>query len=1823
MKIENITISNVNLDNNSAKLTFNIIECTKNVNVHLKINEDEYISIYTNKSNGTLNYNLTNLRRGVNNLFLKLITSDEEYITDVITVIIKENGSISDINCTYTDSNGKYILEFLLSGDTYLKYSIDINIDNTGYKQIYEAQIVGLKTYEGTGLSLGTHKCKIRINDGYDTYETSEYTFNVTNHKPLLSDLAIVDINNDGSCSICYGVNDVENSILTHSLMIDNNKRSITPTKTNDFYSYTVTGLSTGQHTLMVSVSDKQDENITQQEPEIVSSTIRPTLINGNSWQNTMNIYDNNIDTAATVSINSSNYSSRYLTTEFSDINIPENAQIESATLYVIAKQSSSTSNRRITVYADVNENQSNRVINQQLTSTSNTTLTADISNYIKDLTNLKITGYTSGSSYQSQTFSIYEIYIDVVYTFQTTETELPTEDVYTSSVTIEIFQNTTNNKRLLEIAKTRYDFSYQQLKRVIETTISDKIFNYNIENEVIIKSQNYYREMYSEFNRVSMMSIDIIGNKKIESAKTDLNNEISDISNAIDTLENTMETTFKDGILSDSEKDTLRSILNLVAKEKTDIDRDYTNLYNNEDLTGDAKTNLKSAYDTFVSRHNTLTTTVNDIINKTGIIDNTDKSNLDTAFTNWRTALGNYRDASMNAIDAIARKKVDDSADVVNEYWSEIILGEDGIQERVGSLETKVTGTGGIDERLRTAEQKITVDGITNLIKDRYYTKGEIDTQIDVTVVSVKNQYYLSTSATSLSGGSWSDMAPTWAEDKYMWSRTVTTLADGTTKTGEPICITGSSGEDGQTYYTWIRYADDSDGNGISNDPTNKAYIGFAYNKTSQTESDKASDYIWSKIKGEDGLNGKDGTSVTILGTYDSVDELNQAHPSGNKNGDGYIVNSDLYVWDGSKFLNVGQIKGDDGKDGKDGSTPYVHIKYSNDGGESFTPNSGEDSGDYMGIYTDYTVSDSTDVNSYTWSKIKGQDGIPGTDGKDGQTHYTWIKYSDNSDGTNLYDTPNSETKYIGIAYNKTTATESTNKSDYIWSKMKGEDGVPGNDGRGIVSVTPQYYLSTSKTSQSGGSWSETSPTWQSGKYLWIRYKIMYENPSSTGYTTPVLDDSWEGLVDLQGQVNENREEIETTKETVAEHTTALNSITSRVSTTESNVTKINGDITSVTERISSAEQKITEDAITNTVSKNFYTKTQADEKVNSIEIGGRNLLLNSETPSFLPNTTGRGATGDVIVSNGVSYRTITPSSGNAIYSYCVINNDLCAEYPQSSFANNEVVFSMDVRPAENCKVRVRIHSTYGEYFTCQKSVWTRIHVIAIPTSSWGGSVILEVDTVNVPLDVKKIKLELGNKATDWTPAPEDIDLKIENASSSFEQTVDGFEMRIKQNETDVSALKLKSNEFDVSIKNKADSSNIISKINASTEGITISSSKIGISGFVTFSDLSSSGYSTINGSNITSGTIRGIKIISSTSDSESRGELAGSGLNFYSPSKLAGTIFFDSNGEGTEESAKDRFLIQSRNNYVLKLLSAGDMSLQATDEIFFQANKIRTVNPFYADMIYSAGISNSEDITTKTLSASISASIKTLDVTSGSVLSGTTTCAYLTCNNSVTMHSSLSCGSSISAGDDISAHGGNAKLSYDYLYAPVGSANRYNLRLGIFLLQADNSYGYLFTSTSGDWMPIMASEVYSNRVLLSSDERLKTDIKYVNKDEQTVNPIGLASPNVNITTSDMHEFIETLPMVSYRLVDELNRNIDDTHYGFLAQEILYTKVGSELIEVQKDGYGNEVEGGYLRYSQDKYTSFICGALQEEIKRRKELEEKVLMLEQKINKED
>lgn len=284
----------------------------------------------------------------------------------------------------------------------------------------------------------------------------------------------------------------------------------------------------------------------------------------------------------------------------------------------------------------------------------------------------------------------------------------------------------------------------------------------------------------------------------------------------------------------------------------------------------------------------------------------------------------------------------------------------------------------------------------------------------------------------------------------KYVWSRF--SGRDGSAG------IPGTNGADGKTTYLHIAYATSADGKtGFSvSDSTGKTYIG-QYTDFITADSTKPASYKWSKIKGEDGkngtngTNGKDGVSPTVsisksgTTTTITITDKNGTHTQTVKDG----------------------TDGTPGTPGANGKTPYFHVKYSNDGGKTFTANSGETVGSYIGTCTDYNSADPTSVGSYTWAKIKGETGATGATGATGPTG----------------------------------ATGATGPAGPI-----GPTGATGATGNGISSVTT-YYLATSAgshvyVSTSGWTTGVQTPT-ASKPYLWSYQTTTYTN-GTTSSTSP-----------------------------------------------------------------------------------------------------------------------------------------------------------------------------------------------------------------------------------------------------------------------------------------------------------------------------------------------------------------------------------------------------------------------------------------------------------------------------------------------------------------------------------------------------------------------------------------------------------------------------------------------------------------------------------------------------------------------------------------------
>lgn len=168
----------------------------------------------------------------------------------------------------------------------------------------------------------------------------------------------------------------------------------------------------------------------------------------------------------------------------------------------------------------------------------------------------------------------------------------------------------------------------------------------------------------------------------------------------------------------------------------------------------------------------------------------------------------------------------------------------------------------------------------------------------------------------------------------------------------------------------------------------------------------------------------------------------------------------------------------------------------------QSTTPTVAEGSYLWTRTVTDYTDSSIADTVTYTYTKqgAKGDTGSPGS-----PVTVSKIEYQA---GTSATTAPTStwSDSVVAVAeggYLWTKTTFSDGKTAYGVARQ-GIDGKKGDTGKGVSSIAEQYYQSTSATTQSGGSWVTTVPTWVDGKYIWTRSVITYTD-STTHTTSPV----------------------------------------------------------------------------------------------------------------------------------------------------------------------------------------------------------------------------------------------------------------------------------------------------------------------------------------------------------------------------------------------------------------------------------------------------------------------------------------------------------------------------------------------------------------------------------------------------------------------------------------------------------------------------------------------------------------------------------------------
>lgn len=488
-------------------------------------------------------------------------------------------------------------------------------------------------------------------------------------------------------------------------------------------------------------------------------------------------------------------------------------------------------------------------------------------------------------------------------------------------------------------------------------------------------------------------------------------------------------------------------------------------------------------------------------------------------------------------------------------------------------------------------------------------------------------------------------------------------------------------------------------------------------------------------------------GRSVSSIAARYAVSNSNTTAPTSWNvtipiRGEGqYLWMADYITYDDGTNATVGPrvVTGDSGTPGI--SIGSVVSYFANNQSQTSAP----------AITATWTTTPTRQTGYYTWRKdlIMYSDntseyttpvcitGDQGDKGVDGTTYYTWIKYAD-TPTSGMHDSPTGKA-YMGIAYNKTTATESTNYSDYNWSLIKGADGTPAS----LVHITPSALYFKSTTGRNGTFTPE---------YIYLYPNFQTVSYSNWQYSTNG-GSTWASVANANGL-------------TVGTYNSVANSLRiSRASTLYTD------SITSISFRCNSNNAAI-------------YDIVSIAKIYDSIDlqIGGTNFIPQSKMDQ-LPTAWAGGNGFTMVTEDGYQCARLDGVIGASIAPNVNITDkmnltDITQEYTVSAWVKvvNYVggttnpffaLYFSGYKASDNTWLGATNVKDSGDLGRFNNAGWKKL-TWTLKFDSLMSRMLFYVYVRDMTgtLFIRDIKVEKGNTATDWSPAPEDIIAASSNTS-------------------------------------------------------------------------------------------------------------------------------------------------------------------------------------------------------------------------------------------------------------------------------------------------------------------------------------------------------------------------------------------------------------------------------------------------------------------------
>lgn len=680
--------------------------------------------------------------------------------------------------------------------------------------------------------------------------------------------------------------------------------------------------------------------------------------------------------------------------------------------------------------------------------------------------------------------------------------------------------------------------------------------------------------------------------------------------------------------------------------------------------------------------------------------------------------------------------------------------------------------------------------------------------------IKSVKEYYQVSTSNTT-APTTWSEtIVSMTASNKYLWNYEVITYTDNTASETAKRVIgvygdKGDTGSSGTNAYVHIRYSDDNLKFTGNSGQDLGAFIGIC-STNSATAPTAFNSYKWSKLSDYAGLNKwrVDVYTKTLVSGNASVPTMSDLLANETFKTSFLIEDSQSTTWGyGDNFLAI--------------VTTYAYFT------EAYTMNTTAKSDDASSIYlNDTKIYDlaSCQATSVTVNFVKGWNKIQFLMNEQAGDEYAYFSQ-----------------KISELEKVKFMSAYEEDKTKVGEQGLKGDTGAAG---KGISSTTVEYQKSTSGTTVPTGTWSTTIPAVAAKEYLWTRTTIKYTSGSdsvsysvgmmgatgaagssaklvsvaassqvfkSTKGATGTFTPEYIYLYPRFQSVSYSKWQYSTNGTTWNNVTSGSNSLTIGTYNSVANSLRVGRncnlytkDITAVSFRCVSSDASIYD---TTTVIKVY--------DVTDLQIGGRNLLLKSKTLTGTPSVTdtyvsGRGSFVKAVRSDGFTAIRIQHNSSWSGMQFIPNGLNLAVgEQINLSFSIQSVGYKSNISFYAMIfnSEGTRLQGAYLQFtYLGNTTIYDSVALQAVSQGdlkqyslsiTWlqkiqdvidaGGSVWFSIqthgatlDSANSYIDLYAPKVEKGNVATDWTPAPEDVEDSISGLNTYVDQVKDNLQNQI-----------------------------------------------------------------------------------------------------------------------------------------------------------------------------------------------------------------------------------------------------------------------------------------------------------------------------------------------------------------------------------------------------------------------------------------------------------